>query len=75
MRNDAVSDSIFNKSAMGKVFALVAFKCYVAEMKNIVCTQIFRIGDIRIRLEIHIGYGDYFILSIRQIILFTYSFI
>ena len=37
MRDDTVSDGIFNKSSMRKIIAFIPFKSNIPDFENVVC--------------------------------------
>ncbi len=45
MRDNPISDCVFNESTKGKVFTLIAFKSYVTQFEDVICFQIFHISN------------------------------
>ena len=37
MRNYAVSDGVFHKASVSKIFAFVSLKCYVTQFEDVIC--------------------------------------
>lgn len=75
MGYNAISYSVFNKSTVSKILAFVAFESNIAEVKHIIRFQILRIGNIRIRLIVHVGDGNNIFFAVCKIVLLGYFLI
>ena len=70
MGNNAISDSVFYKSAMSKMLAFITLKSNIAQSHNVVCPHIIVVRLFNIALKIHISNRYNFICSEAQIVLF-----
>ena len=71
MRDYAISNVIFNKSPKSEFFALMSFKSNIAQVKCIVCFEIFRCGNFDIIFELHCCYCNISIHTYTAIIFFA----